>query len=424
MTGARLKGFRETTKVDEALKTLFGAYSPPRLEAETLPLDEALGRVLAEDLVAPGDLPAFDRAAMDGYAVVAEDTFGASQSNPVALRLVAQILMGVPPSFTVQRGEAAEITTGAPMPQGADAVLMLEYARRLDDSEVEALAAVTPGENVSRRGEDVVRGEVILRRGARMRPWDLALMAALGLDSVDVLRKPKVALLSTGSELVEVGATPKPGEVIDVNRLLLAGLVREIGGEALSLGITEDSVSALAARIKHGLECADLVLVTGGTSVGRTDLVPDAINSLGKPGMLLHGLSLRPGRPTGLALIDGKPIVSLPGFPVSASVAFQAIVEPLLLRLLGAEPKPHPTVFARMARRVPSATGGRTVVRVVVTKTGEGYVAEPLRAAGSGILSSLVRANGLILVPEEKEGVEKDELVEVQLLRPAVGEAR
>ncbi|MEM3045573.1 MAG: molybdopterin molybdotransferase MoeA [Candidatus Bathyarchaeia archaeon] len=424
MAGARLKGFKETVKVDEALKILSQAYSPAELGAETVALEEALGRVLAADLAAPVDLPAFDRSAMDGYAVVAEDTFGASQANPVVLKLVGQVTMGVPPEFTVRRGEAAETTTGAPMPQGADAVLMLEYARRLSDTEVEAQAAVTPGENVSRRGEDVAKGEAVLKRGTRLKPWDLALIAALGLTHIAVARKPKVALLSTGSELTEPGVPPRRGEVIDVNRLLLSGLVRELGGETVNLGIAEDSLSTLAARMKEGLERADLVLVTGGTSVGRTDLVPEAINSLGKPGMLLHGLSLRPGRPTGVALVNGKPVVSLPGFPVSAAVAFQAVVEPLLLRMLGAKPEPQPTVIARMTRRVPSAAGSRTVVRVVVKKTEEGYVAEPLRAAGSGILSSLVRANGLLIVPEEKEGVERDELVEVRLLRAAEAEPR
>ncbi len=416
-----MRGFRETIKVDEALNILSRAYSPPELGIETVPLDEALRRVLAEDFIAPGDLPAFDRSAMDGYALVAEDTFGASQTNPTVLRLVGQVEMGVPARFMLHRGEAAEITTGAPMPEGADAVLMLEYARRIGDSEVEALAAVTPGENVSRKGEDVAKGEVVLKKGTRLKPWDPALIAAFGLAQVGVVRKPRVALLATGSELVEPGAAPKPGKVVDVNRVMLSGLVEELGGEALSLGIAEDSISILAARIKDGLERADLVLVTGGTSVGRTDLVPEAVNSLGKPGMLFHGLSLRPGRPTGIALVDGKPIVSLPGFPVSASVAFQAVVEPLILRMLGTEAEPQPRVFARMARRVPSATGSRGVIRVLVKRTSEGYVAEPLRAAGSGILSSLVRASGLLIIPEEKEGVEKDELVEVRLLRPIEG---
>lgn len=416
-----MRGFKETVKVDEALRVLSRAYAYSRLDKEGVLLDEALGRILAEDFIAPGDLPGFDRSAMDGYAIVAEDTFGASQTSPILLRLVGQVQMGAPAALAVHTGEAAEITTGAPIPDVANAVLMFEHTRLVADS-VEVLAAVTPGENVSRKDEDVARGELLLKGGTRLRPWDLALIAAFGLARIDVRRKPKVALLSTGSELVEPGNAPSLGQVVDVNRIMLASLVTELGGEPVDLGVVEDSLPVLAARLRQGLNQADLVLVTGGTSVGRTDVVPEALNSLGKPGMLLHGLSLRPGRPTGLAVVDGKPVVSLPGFPVSASVAFQAVVKPLLLRMLGTEAEPLPTVHATMARRVASATGGRTVVRVLVTRSGQGYMAEPLRASGSGILSSLVRANGLLIIPEEKEGVEKDELVEVLLLRPLGGE--
>jgi molybdopterin molybdotransferase len=413
-----MRGFKQTTKADRALRIFFDALQAQRLESEYVLTSEALNRVLAEDIVANVNIPAFDRAAMDGYAVLAEDTYGASQTNPAILRIIGKVDMGVPPSFKVSKREAATITTGAPMPAGADSVLMMEYTKKISDVEIEVYAAVTPGENVSRAGEDVKRGDIVLRSGMRLKPQDLGMLAALGFTDVSVVRKPKVAIVSTGNELVECGVSAEPGKIVNINRVILSALVEELGGTAIYLGIAGDSMDEITSQIKKGLAETDIVLATGGTSVGETDLVPEAINSLGKPGMVVHGVSIRPGMPTGLAVVNRKPMISLSGYPVAAMIGFNTFVRPLLLKLLGAEEEPVAEVVAKMPRRVASTAGARTFVRVKVKYIDGEYVAEPIRSTGSGLLSSMTKANGLIVIPEEKEGIEAEEEVRVVLFRP------
>jgi len=418
MAQVRMRGFKQTTKADRALRIFFDALQAQRLESEYVLTSEALNRVLAEDIVANVNIPAFDRAAMDGYAVLAEDTYGASQTNPAILRIIGKVDMGVPPSFKVSRRESATITTGAPMPADADSVLMMEYTKKISGVEIEVYAAVTPGENVSRAGEDVQRDDIVLRSGMRLKPQDLGMLAALGFTDVSVVRKPKAAIVSTGNELVESGVSAEPGKIVNINRLILSALVEELGGTAIYLGIAGDSMDEITSQIKKGLADTDIVLVTGGTSVGESDLVPEAINSLGKPGMVVHGVSIRPGMPTGLAVIDRKPVISLSGYPVAAMIGFNTFVRPLLLKLLGTEEEPMAEVVAKMPRRVASTAGARTFVRVKVKHIDGEYVAEPIRSTGSGLLSSMTKANGLVIIPEEKEGIEAEEEVKVILFRP------
>jgi molybdopterin molybdotransferase len=413
----RDRGFKEATRIEEARRIFYEALQTVSLPSETISLQGSLNRILAEDVDAAASVPAFEKSAMDGYAVVAEDTFGSSQTNPSLLKLVGESKIGELPTKNLRKGETIAIATGAPVPQGANAVVMVENTKRLDTGDVEIYAAVTPGENIAHIGEDVKQGTVVLERGRKLKPPDLGLLVALGRETVSVVRRPKVAILSTGNEVSDGGPVTL-GRIVDVNRPVLMAMVEECGGAPLDLGIAKDDPEEISKKLKRGLASADLVLVTAGTSVGKGDLVPDVINTLGKPGMLVHGIAMRPSLPTGLAVVNGKPIVSLPGLPVSAMIAFSTFVQPLILRMLGTEQDPQPRIRARATKRIVGVPGFRTFIRVLVREKEGKLFVEPLRAPGSGILTTLTRANGMVVVPENVEGYDEGAEVEVQLFRP------
>ncbi len=403
---ARLKGFEKLTNIDEALSILLMKLKPERLEPEQIPIHAASRRVTAEDFQAKNDLPPFDRSAVDGYAVKAQDTFGASQFNPKTLKLTE--------NEGVREGEARQIWTGNPLPRGADAVIMLEYTKRITEK-IEVGITVTPGGNVSKKGEDVQRGEIAIRAGTRLKPHHLGLFAALGATRVDVVKKPKVAILSTGNELVELGHKPKPSQIVETNRLILSSMCQELGAEPLDLGIAKDDLKEISAKIREGLEQADMVITTGGTSVGYPDLVPMAVNQIGTPGVIVHGVAMRPGMPTALASLQGKPVFILSGNPVAAMIGFEVFARPLLLELLGVEREPRPTLKARITRRVASALGRRVFLRVRVFERNGEFFAEPVRIKGAGVLSTMTKANGYVKIPENREGLEEGESVVVHL---------
>jgi molybdopterin molybdotransferase len=402
----RLKGFQKLTPVEEALELLLNSLKLEPLETVSISLAEALNHILAEDVIAEEDLPSFDRSAVDGYAVKANDTLGASQFNPKTLKLTK--------ADRLLEGEAKEVWTGSPLPEGADAVLMLEYVKRLND-EIEVWVAVTPGENVSRKGEDVAKGEVAVKAGTRLKPHHLGLIAALGRSHVTVFEKPKVAVLATGNELVEPGHKPKKGQVFEVNRLIISSLCRELGAEPVDLGIARDDSDEISGKIRSGLEKANIVVTTGGTSVGASDLVPAAINSLGKPGVIVHGIAMRPAMPTALAVVNNKPIIVLSGNPVAAMFGFEVFARPLILKMLGAEHESRPVLKAKVTRRISTALGRKTFVRVRVFQRNGEFYAEPVSTRGSGVISTMTRANGYVVVPENREGLEANETVVVHM---------
>ena len=402
----RLKGFEKLTNIDEALFLLLRKLKSGRLESEQILIHTALGRVTAEDVQAKNDLPPFDRSAVDGYAVKARDTFGASQFNRKTLRLTAD--------GGVREGEARQIWTGNPLPRGADAVVMLEYSKRIREK-IEVGISVTPGGNVSKKGEDVQRGEVPIRAGTRLKPHHLGLLAALGATHVDVVKKPKVAILSTGNELVELGHKPKPSQIVETNRLILSSMCQELGAEPLDLGIAKDDLKEISTKIREGLEQADVVITTGGTSVGYPDLVPMVVDQIGTPGVIVHGVAMRPGMPTALAILHSKPVFILSGNPVAAMVGFEIFARPLLLKLLGIEREPRPTLKARLTRRVASALGRRVFLRVRVFERNGEFFAEPIRIKGAGVLSTMTKANGYVKIPENREGLEEGKSVIVHL---------
>lgn len=414
MPGVRLKGFKRLVRADEALDLLLERVKVA-LGVEEVSLEAAQNRVLASDITAIRDIPAWPKAAMDGYAVRAEDTYGASQSSPRVLRLKGRIPIGVEPQVKVGLGECAFIPTGGLLPAGADAVVMIEFTKEVG-GEVEVYQPVVPRQNVIPVGEDVRQGSRLLAKGTRLGPYDISLLAAQGIGRVKVWAKPRVALLSTGEELVELGKPLAPGQIYDSNRWMLKALVCEAGGEPVDLGLVGDDRAAIREKLLEGLQHADMVVTSAGTSVGERDLVPEVVEELGD--LLVHGVALRPGYPTGIGLIDGKPVFLLSGFPVACAVGFLTFVEPLIHHLQGAKPEPHPYVTARLTRRVVNPGGLRVHVRVRLRREGDGWTAEPIRASGSSVLSSLATATGLLIIPEDREGFEEGEMVQVRVLKP------
>jgi molybdopterin molybdotransferase len=406
----RTKGFSERVSVADALDRVLSRVRA--MGSEEVDLLHAQGRVLAEDVVAQLDVPPFDRAAMDGYALKGENTFGASQGNPLYFKVVGEVMPGRSLGQEIQDYEAARIMTGAPMPRGANAVVMFEYVSELGD-EIEVVKAVTPGKNVSRRGEDVEKGELLLRKGKRLKPQDVALMAALGIGRIQASRIPTVGIIATGDELVEPGRDAGAAAIYDANSYSVFSMVRRDGGAPRLYGIVKDDYLELKETIQKALR-EDVVVITGATSVGERDFVPQIVGELGE--VAFHGVAMRPGEPTGAAFAGGRAVFMLPGYPVAAIFAYETFVRPALEKMLGLRDEVrYPTVEGRLTRRIASELGRRDYVRVRLMSSEEGLLVEPLMARGSGVITSLVRANGFVVVPENTEGIEEGTRVEVNI---------
>lgn len=403
---ARLKGFKKLTSIDEALSRFLDRLQPKRLATVKISLKEALGRVTAKDINATKDLPPYHRSAVDGYALKAVDTVGASPYQPKGLRLVNK--------EPVKERELREIWTGNPLPKGADSVVMLEHTER-NGNQIQILVSLTPGANVSRKGEDVKKGDVVVEAGLRLRSHHLGLLAALENREVEVVRKPKVALLATGSELAPLGAPLKPNQIVEVNSIILSELCSELGAESFSLGIARDDEDEIRGKICEGLAEADLMITTGGTSVGVHDLVPRVIEKIEPHALVAHGIAMRPGMPTALAVIQERPVLVLSGNPVAASVGFEVFARPTILRFLGIEEEGRARLKAKLTRRVAGVLGRRVILRVRVVEKDGDFLAEPIRIKGSGIITTMTRANGYVIIPEDREGLRKDEIVMVHL---------
>jgi molybdopterin molybdotransferase len=320
----------------------------------------------------------------------------------------------------VDKKQARRVWTGNPIPENANAVVMLENTKRVEDR-IEVWVASTPGENVSKKGEDVPKGKTALKAGTRLGPYHLALIGALGRTKVKVYRRPVVGVLATGNELAEIGRRLQPSKIFDTNRLMVSSMCLELGAEPLDLGIARDDVKEISCRLKEGLGRADVVVTTGGTSVGEADLVPEVVDRMGKPGVIVHGVAMRPGMPTALAVVDAKPVVVLSGNPVAAVVGFEFFARPLICRLLGLRrTERRPVVKAKLSKRVTSTLGRRTFVRVHVFENGGELLARPVSAKGSGAISTMTEANGFVVVAENREGLEDGETVSVSLFSSIV----
>ena len=403
----RLKGFQKLTPVEDAQHAFLSNLNLQPTPRTTIHTTEAFNRVLAEDVMAKTDLPRFDRAAVDGYVVRAEDTFGATQYKPCIFQFTKE--------DALTQNQTKQVWTGNPLPRNASAVAMLEDTETAK-AKLEVWTPLTPGENISKRGEDILEGQIAIQAGTRLKPHHLGLVAALGETHVKVHEKPKVAIIATGNELAELGTRLQENQIYDTNRLVLSGLCRENGAEPLDLGIVKDSVNDITERLRVAVEKADLTLTSGGTSVGGADLVPDAVNTLGKPGIIIHGIAMRPAMPTALAAIGNKPMIILPGNPVAAIIGFEVFARPLLARLQGLkQAEPRPTVKAEMTRRTATTLGRKNYLRVHVRYKNGRLCAEPISAKGSSMFSTMTRSNGYVIVPEDREGLEKGEIVLVHM---------
>jgi len=384
-----------------------------RVETETVPLAEALDRVTAGTVAAPENLPEFDRSIVDGYAVKASSTFGATESNPGYLTVKGEVLMGRPPEFTVGAGETAYIPTGGMLPKGTDSVVMIEHTEKLDDHAVEIYKSVAPGQNVILTGEDFKKDDVLFTAGIRIRPQEAGLMAAFGIRFVPVYRKPRVGILSTGDEIVSVEETPAFGQLRDINSHTLAGLVAKSGGIPVVFGIVKDDFASLFRRCEEALQNADAVLLSGGSSVGTRDLAVEVLSRLPDSRILVHGIPISPGKPTILARVGGKMFWGLPGHVVSAMVVFAAVVRPFLETLAGlSQARPQFGIPARLTRDLASAQGRIDYVRVRLIQKEEGLWADPILGK-SGLIHTMVSADGLIRVPMNSEGIEAGAPVDV-----------
>ncbi len=406
--------FLEVIDRDEAERRWWAAIRPTRLEAEAVALDGALGRILAEDVLAPGDVPAFDRSNVDGYAVEAASTFGATENDPILLALNSESLgPGQPPRLAVEPGTATAVATGAMLPRGADAIVMVEHARILLDDTVAVSRPVTPGQNVTFSGTDLCLGELVLRAGIRLGARETGVLAALGVASVAVVRRPRIAIASTGHEIVAPGMPLGPGQVHDANGRLVADAVRELGGEPVMLGIARDEMGEVEAILDRAKD-ADMLILSGGTSKGLGDLNYRALR-LREPGVVVHGVALKPGKPICLGAIGPTPVAILPGFPTSAIFTFHEFVAPVIRRMLGDREEPADRIEARMPSRLNSEIGRTEYVLVNLVAGPEGPSAYPL-GKGSGSVTTFSRADGFVTLPRQQEFVGEGESVRVTLL--------
>ena len=391
------------------------SYLLPLSEVEKFPLEEALGRVLAEDVFASGDLPSFPRSAMDGYAVRASDTHGASEGLPAYLKVIGEVPMGRPAGLKVSYGEAALVHTGGMLAEGTDAVVMVENTQQVDSSTIEVLRPVAAGENVLQVGEDLHQGEMLLPHGQLLRAQDIGGLAALGISQVVVSRQPRVALISTGDELVPPQIEPGPGQVRNINTYTLSSLTIQAGGIPLRLGIIKDDENALKKAVERGLREGDIVVVTAGSSVSVRDMTAQVINSLGEPGILVHGIAIKPGKPTILAVIEGKTVIGLPGNPASAMVIFTLFVTPIIYRLSGCtKPPGHRLLQARLSHNIASISGREDYVPVRLEEQENTLWAIPVFGK-SNFISTLIKAEGIVRVPLNKAGLMAGDIVEVRL---------
>ena len=404
-------------KVKSVAEVLNLAGHTSRLEPECVSLCQAPGRSLAEDFIAPHDLPGFTRSSMDGFAVRAKDTFGAGEGQPAYLELCGQVAMGQKPDFSLSPGRCARIGTGGMLPDGADAVVMVEHTRMLDETTVEITKPAAPGGNTLGPTDDAEKGRVLLKAGQVIRPQDAGLLAALGKGSVQVVRKPKVGIISTGDEVVPLEAVPGPGQVRDVNTHTLSAQVAQAGGEPIPLGLAPDQAEALKSMVAKSKESCDLTLLSGGSSVGVRDFTVEVFNSFPGAELLVHGVAVSPGKPFIWVKAGNAHLLGLPGQVASCMVAFHLFAEPIMERMLGRTAEPFrlfTEARAKLTRPAPSANGREEYIRVRVSRNGDGLTAEPVFGK-SGLLTTLIRGNGLLRIPARSEGLYQDDLGQVFL---------
>jgi molybdopterin molybdotransferase len=399
-----MKEFFKVKSIDQVLeyKEQF-----PLMPTESVPLAGSLGRILAADVRSDIDLPDFSRSIMDGFAVKGSSTFGASEGNPAYLTVTGTVAMGQSPNISVAPGEAVRISTGGMLPEGADSVVMVEHTGAIDDTTIEVYRSVAPGQNMVAVGEDVKKGEIALTGGCRIRPQEAGMLAALGNQRVTVYKKPIIGIISTGDEIVPVGELPGPGRIRDINTYTVAGLIQEAGATPLPFGIVHDDYRALLEKSSQALNQCDMVLVSGGSSVGARDFTIDVISAMEDAAILFHGISISPGKPTILARIKKKAFWGLPGHVVSAMIVFSRIVKPFIEHISGySAPEKDWRLTARLSRNIASAQGRVDYIRVRLYHKEGALWAKPILGK-SGLINTMVKADGLIEIGMHTEGLDK-----------------
>jgi len=408
---------KEFFKVTDLETVLEWPNDFPTVGRETVPLTQALDRVLDEDIRSDVDLPDFPRAIMDGYAVKATSTFGASEGNPAYINVVATIAMGETPTMSIKPGEAAKIATGGMLPKGTDSVVMVEHTDAIDDATIEVYRSVAPGQHMVQIGEDIAQGSTILRKGQRLRPQEIGILAALGMETVSVYKNPIVSIVSTGNEIIPIDETPAFGKIRDINSYTLSGQVSQAGGIPMRMGIVNDDGNALRRMCQAAIAQSDMIFVSGGSSVGMRDFTIDVLSTLEETEILAHGISISPGKPTILARVGHKLFFGLPGHVTSAMVVFYAVVRPFLEHIGGHDPayRNNRSCYARMKRNLASKQGRVDYIRVKLHNESGELSAEPILGK-SGLIHTMVRADGLLRIDKNTEGLDKGALVEVALL--------
>ncbi len=406
--------WKKLISLGEAI-SIIRSNAPKITDIECLNIRKAIDRVLVYNIRATHDIPPFDRAAMDGYAVRAEDIWGANNENPRILKLIGESDIGKPFSGSLGVGEAVYVHTGSMIPSGADAVVPVEYTR-LEGSSVYVYRGVVKGANISKRGEDVKKGQIVLKRGKILDPCDIAILKAMGIREVRVYRRPKISVLACGSELVDNPDESGEGKIIEYSREIVIGLARKYGCDVIDLGIVPDDMDEIHAKILEQKDLSDIIITVGGTSIGKHDLIPLLLKTRGE--LLFHGVSIQPGKPVCAGKIDGLFLVGAPGLPVATYVVGITIIKAAIEETLNISGKFFiPTIRARLTRKIWSKPGVRSFVRVKIYRKNNEYYAEPIMISGAGILSSLVMSDGIVEIPEEIEGYDKDQVVEVQLIK-------
>jgi putative molybdopterin biosynthesis protein len=409
--------FRKLLTFDEALQVIHQHFKPKASGVEEIMLLEACNRVLAEDATAKLDIPPFNRSAVDGYAVKAVDTFGADENKPIRLNLCGTVNIGEPTKIAVTRGTAVEIVTGAPIPEGADAVVMAEHTER-KDNDLYVYSAVAKDENIMKAGADIKKGEKVLKAGQVLGSREIGVLAALGMAKVNVYAIPRVAVLSTGAEITEPGGRLPLGKIYDINAYSLTAAVLESGGKPVYLGVFPDDITELQKALRQALASADMVITSGGVSVGPKDVMPQTLDSLGKPGVIVCGIATKPGKPTTVALIDGKLVFSLPGHPTSALLVFHLLVRPIVQRMVGIKAGKSLRVKAVAAMRMFPAKGRKTFIMVKLKRDeANRLVAAPVPTGLSGAITTLAKADGFVEIPENQQFIDANEEVTVHLFK-------
>lgn len=409
--------FIECMPLEQARELIIQSLEGIPVNGETVPLIDALGRITLEDIIARENLPPFSRSTVDGYAVRSADTFGASETSPSLFSLAGEILMGQETGIVLQPGQAAAIPTGGMLPAGADAVVMLEYTERPDEHTLLVLKTAAPGENIIVKGEDMQTGAVVVPRGQRLAPQHIGALAACGCTEIPVSKKLRVAIISTGDELVDIKETLGFGQIRDINSYAIGAMLVETGCQVKLMGIVRDNYDQFHAALAEAVATSQMVVISGGSSVGARDFTVKALGALGTPGVLLHGIALKPGKPTIYGMVGQVPVFGLPGHPVAAMTVCSQLTKMAVRKLLGQkETAMAAAVAAQLVRNVASAPGRDDFINTRIFKQDSGYFAEPILGK-SGLVSTMAQADGVVHIPADKSGVYKGETVEVLLIK-------